>query len=117
MARSARPGRAARAARVRAARPARRSSWRPPRTSRSPRWCQPDPALVAIISLSLGSGPLPLGVFLECAFVGRVHAQDAAAGADFGHDEFLALLLLEAGFDDDFGDGARNHQNAFAIAD
>jgi len=43
---------------------------------------------------------------LKGAFVGRIDPEDAAAGADFGHDELLALLLLVACLDDGFGDGA-----------
>src|SRR6266581_3315167 len=105
------------AAHVRAARPGRRTSGRPPPISRSPRWYQPGPASTAIISPSPRLGAIPIRIFLERAFVGRVDTEDAAASADPGHDELLALLLFIPRLDDDFGDGSRNNQDAFPIAD
>src|SRR5439155_17450227 len=55
---------------------------------------------VLLLTVSIPVGPVgkeqlasfPIRVFLERPFVGRVDTEDAAAAADFGHDEFFALL-------------------------
>src|SRR5579859_1499619 len=113
MAGVAQPARAARAGLVRAAQPAPRMSGQPPPISRSPRWCRP------------GHGPSSAGfypafelvVLAQSVLVRRVDPEDAAPGADPGHDELFSLVLLVGCLDHRFGHSAGNDENAFAIAD
>src|SRR5439155_13113713 len=61
MATAARPAGAARAARVHAGRPWRQRFWRPPLTSRSPRWYRPGLSSAAIIAPPVALGWIPWG--------------------------------------------------------